>query len=142
MAPQTLVILFYANFQDQKVSVCLGTSEKKRKLEEESSSSEESLSVEAPKGWTTSERKRSKVTDSRCVPNTNTSTKLAPRRISSCCDQISSIQLYFRNASDGSEDDQDDDDSDYGAMAEQLEGFLGDDADNDEESNDRPEECI
>merc|ERR1712039_1094783 len=85
--------------------------EKKRKLEEERSSSEESLSVEAPKGWATSERKRSKVTDS-------------------------------RNASDGSEDDQDDDDSDYGAMAEQLEGFLGDDADNDEESNDRPEECI
>ena len=71
-----------------------------------------------------------------------TSNKLAPRRISSSCDQISSIQLYFRNASDGSEDDQDDDDSDYGAMAEQLEGFLGDDADNDEESNDRPEECI
>ena len=51
------------------MSDCLGTSEKKRKLEEESSSSEESLSVEAPKGWTTSERKRSKVTDSRCVPN-------------------------------------------------------------------------
>ena len=55
---------------------------------------------------------------------------------------ISSFQLYFRNASDGSEDEEEDEDSDYGAMAEQLEGFLGDDADNDEESHERPEECI
>ena len=47
------------------MSACLGTSERKRKLEEESSSSEESLNVEAPKGWTTTERKRSKASDSR-----------------------------------------------------------------------------
>ena len=130
------------------MSVCLGTSEKKRKLEEESSSSEESLSVEAPKGWTTSERKRSKVTDSRCVPNCqihNTSTIIpAASSFEIKYHHFNYIQGskhfdYFRNASDGSEDDEDDEDSDYGAMAEQLEGFLGDDADNDEESHDRPE---
>lgn len=51
--------------EEQNVSASVGTSERKRKLEEESSSSEESLNVEAPKGWTTTERKRSKAADSR-----------------------------------------------------------------------------
>ena len=53
-----------------------------------------------------------------------------------------SLHLWFRNNSDGSEEDDEDEDSDYGAMAEQLEGFLGDEADNDDEYVEQDEESI
>ena len=50
---------------------------------------------------------------------------------------IISLKLFLRDASDCSDEGEDDEDSEYGAMAEQLEGFLGDDGvENDHEEQD------